>query len=1177
MKKKRIFNGFLAACISLNILPISAIPVSASGNWQEESADIRQIISIQNDTESTFEQAPVLLHLDSTQITSETSIRFYEEGGTKELPFEIESWNPNGTSTVWVKVPTLEANAETKIVGYYNGDETTTKSTDVWGDTYQLVEHFANSDFETDSTGKAGGALTGELTFEQSKLGITALFTGNQKVTYGPLLSGNTFTISTVIDMEDDTPGSYVGLAARDKTGGTVKGDTYFLGISQNRKNVEGRISSKDGSKLHTISTGLTTGNHILTLTYDGSTLKLYMDGKLKTSSNVEGEILADSTTPLTLGAYSDNELKNTYKGFYDEIQMSDTATSDDWESFRYSNYFGDAVETYPVENRNGGIVLTLYATNEEDKAETGEIEFNGYVSKNANISYSLNGQPEVSCGTVEAGTYKLSIPVYKVGTQTLTVTAVNATDSNDAKTVSINFDTVDTIAPVVSDIKDDSKNGVLNTTGTVLSATVDQNENESASVQFYSMEAIALTEENTVLREGTTSSMLPISIAPDSGTISNNIYTKTIGNDKTPYQIYQVSLTEEQQKANVFQFRWTGNAGSDREIGAYVYDYEKSTWKLLKTGSGKQEFSLDLEIQNKGVLQDGKLSILIWRGLNEALSGRESYIAETDQYDFNLMWTTDLQHCSEMYPEITDKQFSWVIDNFDALKTKMLVNTGDLVQVVSVENQWENISEDYKSIEDAGIPYAVLTGNHDVSGSDSSIYNNYFPVSRLKTNPYWGGTNNRDCYYYVFEENGAKFIVIAMGVTYDKSDIEWASNVLKDHSDYFGIIMVHDYLRVDGSIQLTGGVSDVSMLHDELIAKNDNVRLVLCGHNHSANTNLEYFGNRPVYSILMDYQDLAMGGLGYMRMLKFDVENDLIYVNTYSPYENKTAYFTGKQKEKSGLYQKNYDEFVINTDLGGNSVRTLTTNTLEMYADSSIQIGETQTLTGAGTVSVEWKNLNPGEKYIWYAVVTDESGNCTVTGTRTFTLSAAQGNDTPSDKPDKKPDHPETVVNGTAVVNGKTILYKDGKAVTGTKLVTVNNKSYAVVGGYVSVARTMHIVKIGNYNYIADAKGIVVKATSKARYRVVKIAKKSYIVSTRGIVQKSKNGKIVKVGKRTYAVNKYGVIQKATKKYKLVTVAKKKYIVNKNGYVQFKKKKITVGRSVYKTNSKGIATKIYK
>ena len=63
----------------------------------------------------------------------------------------------------------------------------------------------------------------------------------------------------------------------------------------------------------------------------------------------------------------------------------------------------------------------------------------------------------------------------------------------------------------------------------------------------------------------------------------------------------------------------------------------------------------------------------------------------------------------------------------------------------------------------------------------------------------------------------------------------------------------------------------------------------------------------------------------------------------------------------------------MINTDLGGTPERTLTTNALEMYSDSSIQIGETQMLTGSGTVSVEWKDLNPGEKYIWYAVVTDE------------------------------------------------------------------------------------------------------------------------------------------------------------------------------------------------------------
>lgn len=50
------------------------------------------------------------------------------------------------------------------------------------------------------------------------------------------------------------------------------------------------------------------------------------------------------------------------------------------------------------------------------------------------------------------------------------------------------------------------------------------------------------------------------------------------------------------------------------------------------------------MEIKNNGVLKDGKLSVLIWRGLNESLANRDSYIPETDEYDFNLMWTSDTQ-----------------------------------------------------------------------------------------------------------------------------------------------------------------------------------------------------------------------------------------------------------------------------------------------------------------------------------------------------------------------------------------------------------------------------------------------------------------------------------------------------------------------------------------------------
>ena len=356
-------------------------------------------------------------------------------------------------------------------------------------------------------------------------------------------------------------------------------------------------------------------------------------------------------------------------------------------------------------------------------------------------------------------------------------------------------------------------------------------------------------------------------------------------------------------------------------------------------------------------------------------------------------MWTTDTQFYSEnsAYTPLMTQQFQWVIDNFDTMKSKMFLNTGDLVNVANNREQWERINAAYKPIEAAGIPFSVINGNHDLQSGTAvnANYREFFPASRMAaSNPYWGGTSG-DNYYYLMEENGAKFILLGMGMKWTSTDIEWADNVLKTYSDHFAILMVHDYLTVAGDVELNSSYTNVKMLHDSLIAKNDNIGLVLCGHNHGANTNLEYFGNRPVYSILADYQSLPQGGLGYMRMLKFDVENNLIYVNTYSAYQDSTAYFKDKQTDKSGLYQINKDEFVIQTDFGGTTTRTLATSALKMMADTTVQIGETQQMVGPGTVSVRWDNLMAGETYTWFAILTDEAGNSTKTQPQSFATEA--------------------------------------------------------------------------------------------------------------------------------------------------------------------------------------------
>ena len=64
MKQKRIVSFFVAICLLFATVPTFGLSAFATGNWQEDSAAIRQRIEIVNPTDETFYNAPVLVKID---------------------------------------------------------------------------------------------------------------------------------------------------------------------------------------------------------------------------------------------------------------------------------------------------------------------------------------------------------------------------------------------------------------------------------------------------------------------------------------------------------------------------------------------------------------------------------------------------------------------------------------------------------------------------------------------------------------------------------------------------------------------------------------------------------------------------------------------------------------------------------------------------------------------------------------------------------------------------------------------------------------------------------------------------------------------------------------------------------------------------------------------------------
>jgi hypothetical protein len=123
-----------------------------------------------------------------------------------------------------------------------------------------------------------------------------------------------------------------------------------------------------------------------------------------------------------------------------------------------------------------------------------------------------------------------------------------------------------------------------------------------------------------------------------------------------------------------------------------------------------------------------------------------------------------------------------------------------------------------------------------------------------------------------------------------DKKEIDWANQVLTNNSEKTAILTTHGYLSAsEPPKRFVYACGSTEYIWNDLIKLHPNLRVVLSGHIHSEKRRVDdNIAGKSVYQILADYQDEKLGGSGYLRIMKFDAENNIINIETYSPYLNR-------------------------------------------------------------------------------------------------------------------------------------------------------------------------------------------------------------------------------------------------------------------------------------------------
>ncbi|MCX7709379.1 MAG: metallophosphoesterase [Clostridia bacterium] len=367
------------------------------------------------------------------------------------------------------------------------------------------------------------------------------------------------------------------------------------------------------------------------------------------------------------------------------------------------------------------------------------------------------------------------------------------------------------------------------------------------------------------------------------------------------PYQRVDITLKNDLSAEGKTLFQWKGQ--SNRPISLYAWDYKKGQWTKL-------EYRMEREIDGQTLQADmdipsffkNKTARILLKSVARNSTSIAAKIPKPGDYDYTIAWMTDTQYYSDSYPEIYTKITRYIADHKKDKKIAYAIHTGDLVNNGDQKEEWTAADKSMKVLDEAEVPYGVLAGNHDVL-FDKLDYTNYwtfFGEKRFKGRTYYGGSmkNNKN-HYDLISAGSNQFIILYFGWKVDEEAIDWANKALKEYPDRKAILCLHSYIAKQGTYYDGGG-----QVMEKVIKPNENVFMVTCGHFFGTQTYTRKINNRTVYELFFNTQSAPEGGEGYFRLLHFDEQNGVIYVNTYSPHLDDYNY-----------YDREKDQFVLPFD----------------------------------------------------------------------------------------------------------------------------------------------------------------------------------------------------------------------------------------------------------------------
>lgn len=305
------------------------------------------------------------------------------------------------------------------------------------------------------------------------------------------------------------------------------------------------------------------------------------------------------------------------------------------------------------------------------------------------------------------------------------------------------------------------------------------------------------------------------------------------------------------------------------------------------------------------------------------------------DPSRFSVVVIPDSQVYAQDYPQVLDRHLRWIVDHAAELDVRFVTHVGDIVNDGADPQQWDNAERAFAPLLEADIPHGFSVAAHDYGtwgqwpeGTDSSCmpdpedglprvdcefraFRERFGPEMYEGRGWYGGASpsGRSSYQRV-EAAGLELLFLHLPEDAPEPEVVWAEGVLADHPDTLAHLTTHrllfdyrltdvmpspldlfvagrfnalTYTIGDQGLRFTDGTTAES-LHERLVVAQPNVWGVHCGH-VDGELRLSETNTRdlPVYEMLTDFQDMADGGGGLLRVLTFDVDQETVEVTTVS------------------------------------------------------------------------------------------------------------------------------------------------------------------------------------------------------------------------------------------------------------------------------------------------------